>query len=80
MLAVLYCTVEIQAETKNKFLIVLCWLLTGRRKARTLSIPYLFNFGLLSSRFNSFYGDQKRNFLLISMFFEYLKVLSIVYL
>lgn len=57
MLAVLHCTMEIQAGAINKFLIVLCWLWTGRIRART---PY---FGLFSSRFSSFYGDCKRNFL-----------------
>lgn len=79
MLAALHCTVETQAETRNKFLIVLCWLLTGRRRARTPSIPRLSYFGLLSSRSSSFYGDQKRNLLLKSKFFEYSKVFSIVY-
>lgn len=63
MLAVLHCTMEIQAGARNKFLIVLCWLLTGRIKARTPSISCLSYFGLLSSRFSSFYGDWKRNLL-----------------
>lgn len=79
LLAVLHCTVEIQAETRINSLLycVVFWL--GGEKPGLLPFLVSLIFGLLSSRVRSFYGDQKKNFLLKSMFFEYLKVLSIVY-